>query len=66
MFWVFLEISTFVRPSVDGLCFVQRTCPRVLGSEAGNDRAPPILDRPSGQWMGNVLCFVQRTCPRVF
>ena len=33
MFWVFLEISTFVRPSVravDGLCFVQRTCPRVL------------------------------------
>ena len=33
MFRVFLEISTFVRPSVravDGLCFVQRTCPRVL------------------------------------
>ena len=33
MFRVFLEISTFVRSSVravDGLCFVQRTCPRVL------------------------------------
>ena len=33
MFRVFLEVSTFVRPSVravDGLCFVQRTCPRGL------------------------------------
>ena len=41
MFRVFLEVSIFVRPSirpsvrpsvraVDGLCFVQRTCPRGL------------------------------------